>query len=75
MAKTASDKVRKLLKDIRDAMDEVVELNYQLEDLLEESGIEYGFDFVSGYMLERGYEIPDISGFVRAFEKATKEDE
>ena len=52
-----------------DLMQKIMEINSELEDWLESSGVtDYGFDFTGDFREASGYEIYDQEGFYRAIE-------
>lgn len=51
-------------------MQQVVDLNFELEEWLEANGIEDGFDFSYYHRDDRGYGIIDVSEFVKDINEA-----
>ena len=51
-------------------MQQVVDLNFELEEWLEANGIYDGFDFTYDYRDDRGYGIIDVGEFVKDINEA-----
>lgn len=61
MPKYMVEKINRMNK----LMQQIVELNFQLEEWLEANGVEDGYDLTVDYRESRGYEIFDVEGFVQ----------
>lgn len=70
MAKRVPKHIIQKMERMSKLMDQLTDLNVQVEEWMEGSGIENGFDFTSDYRYEPAYEICDIPEFVKAIEAA-----
>lgn len=70
MAKRTPKYIIEKIDRMNRLMQQVVDLNFELEEWLEANGIEDGFDFTFDQRDDRGYGIIDVGEFVKDINEA-----
>lgn len=70
MAKQMPKYMVKKVERMSELMEQIVDLNFEVEEWLEKNGIEDGFDFTYDHRDSRGYGVTNVSEFVQAVNDA-----
>lgn len=70
MAKQMPKYIVKKVERMSDLMEQIISLNFEVEEWMEKNGIEDAFGFTYDYRDDRGYGVINVSEFVQAVNDA-----
>lgn len=75
MAKQMPKYMVKKVERMNDLMQQIVDLNFEVEDWMERNGVKDAFDFTFDHRDSRGYGVVNVAEFVRAVNAAVNGEE